>query len=78
MVRLGKNGATQGAQKIGNYMRKCESGGLSLANAERGVGMCGFADKIDTEFVITNVLFPKFSSWSLIPASFGRCFHSIS
>ena len=27
-------------------MRKCESGGQSLANAERGVGMSGFADKI--------------------------------
>ena len=21
---------------------------------------------------------PKFSSWSLIPANFGRCFHAIS
>ena len=41
---------------IGNYMRKCASGGQSLANAERGVSMCGFAGKIDTEFFITNVL----------------------
>ena len=41
---------------LGNYMRKCASGGQSLANAERGVGMCGFAGKIDTEFFITNVL----------------------
>ena len=24
------------------------------------------------------LLKPKFSSWSLIPASIGRCFHSIS
>ena len=40
----------------GNYMRKCASGGQSLANAERGVSMCGFAGKIDTEFFITNVL----------------------
>ena len=30
----------------GNYMRKCASGGQSLANAERGVGMSGFAGKI--------------------------------
>ena len=37
-------------------MRKCASGGQSLANAERGVSMCGFASKIDTEFFITNVL----------------------
>ena len=39
----------------GNYMRKCASGGQSLANAERGVEMCGFVGKIDTEFFITNV-----------------------
>ena len=32
--------------KIGNYMRKCASGGQSLANAERGMGMSGFAGKI--------------------------------
>ena len=31
---------------FGNYMRKCASEGQSLANAERGVGMSGFADKI--------------------------------
>ena len=37
-------------------MGKCASGGQSLANAERGVGMSGFAGKIDTEFFITNVL----------------------
>ena len=37
-------------------MRKCASGGQSLANADRGVGMSGFAGKIDTEFFITNVL----------------------
>ena len=30
----------------GNYMRKCAIGGQSLANAERGVGMSGFAGKI--------------------------------
>ena len=42
---------------LGNYMRKCASGGQSLANAERGVGMCGFAGKIDTEFFITNVFY---------------------
>ena len=30
----------------GNYMRKCASEGQSLANAERGVGMSGFAGKI--------------------------------
>ena len=41
--------------KKGNYMRKCASGGQSLANAERGVEMCGFVGKIDTEFFITNV-----------------------
>ena len=29
-------------QKNGNYMRKCASGGQSLANAERGVGMSGY------------------------------------
>ena len=40
----------------GNYMRKCASGGQSLANAERGVEMCGFVGKTDTEFFITNVL----------------------
>ena len=28
--------------KKGNYMRKCASGGQSLANAERGVGMSGY------------------------------------
>ena len=39
----------------GNYMRKCASGGQSLANAERRVEMCGFVGKIDTEFFITNV-----------------------
>ena len=39
----------------GNYMRKCASGGQSLANAERGVEMCGFVGKIGTEFFITNV-----------------------
>ena len=39
----------------GNYMRKCASGGQSLANAERGVEMCGFVGKTDTEFFITNV-----------------------
>ena len=33
-------------KKRGNYMRKCASGGQSLANAERGVGMSGFAGKI--------------------------------
>ena len=33
----------------------CESGGQSLANAERGVEMCGFVGKIDTEFFITKV-----------------------
>ena len=38
-------------------MRKCASGGQSLANAEREVGMCGFVGKIDTEFFITNVFF---------------------
>ena len=27
---------------FGNYMRKCASGGQSLANAERGVGMSGY------------------------------------
>ena len=37
-------------------MRKCASGGQSLANGERGVGMSGFVGKIDTEFFITNVL----------------------
>ena len=37
-------------------MRKCASGGQSLANAERGVGMIGFAGEIDTEFFITNEL----------------------
>ena len=36
-------------------MRKCASGGQSLANAERGVEMCGFVGKIDTEFFITKV-----------------------
>ena len=41
--------------QLGNYMRKCASGGQSLANAERGVEMCGFVGKIDTEFFITNV-----------------------
>ena len=39
----------------GNYMRKCASGGQSLANAERGAEMCGFVGKIDTKFFITNV-----------------------
>ena len=43
------------AQNYGNYMRKCASGGQSLANAEWGVEMCGFVGKIDTEFLITNV-----------------------
>ena len=38
-------------------MRKCASGGQSLANAEQGVGMSGIVGKIDTEFFITNVLF---------------------
>ena len=33
-------------QRDGNYMRKCASGGQSLANAERGVVMSGFAGKI--------------------------------
>ena len=37
-------------------MRKCASGGQSLVNAERGVGMSGFAGKIDMEFFITNVV----------------------
>ena len=32
--------------KLENYMRKCAIGGQSLANAERGVGMSGFAGKI--------------------------------
>ena len=41
--------------QLGNYMRRCASGGQSLANAERGVEMCGFVGKIDTEFFITNV-----------------------
>ena len=45
--------------KLGNYMRKCASGGQRLANAERGVGMIGFAGEIDTEFFITNVLLCK-------------------
>ena len=40
----------------GNYMRECASGGQSLANSERRVGMSGFAGKTDTEFFITNVL----------------------
>ena len=44
---------------FGNYVRKCASGGQSLANAERGVGMCGFVGKIDTEFFITYVLLYK-------------------
>ena len=55
LTRLPSN-ATEGTAKLGNYMRKCASGGQSLANAERGVSMCGFAGKIDTEFFITNVL----------------------
>ena len=42
--------------KKGNYMRECASGGQSLANSERGVGMSGFAGKTDTEFFISNVL----------------------
>ena len=36
----------EGWAKKGNYMRKCASGGQSLANAERGVGLSGFAGKI--------------------------------
>ena len=36
-------------------MRKCASGGQGLANAERGVEMCGFVGKIDTELFITFV-----------------------
>ena len=51
-----RTNVTLNANNLGNYMRKCASGGQSLANAERGVGMCGFAGKIDTEFFITNVL----------------------
>ena len=45
----------QPGDTLGNYMRKCASGGQSLANAERGVEMCGFVGKIDTEFFITKV-----------------------
>ena len=63
LIRIGECSLTtiwdqQGlSEREGNYMRKCASGGQSLANAERGVGMCGFAGKIDTEFFITNVFY---------------------
>ena len=55
--RSQENSEIREGQFLGNYMRKCASGGQSLANAERGVGMCGFAGKIDTEFFITNVFY---------------------
>ena len=32
-------------------------------------------DRLRTAAAIVN---PKFSSWSLIPVSLGRCFHAIS
>ena len=41
-----RTNVTLNANNLGNYMRKCASGGQSLANAERGVGMSGFAGKI--------------------------------
>ena len=38
---------------LGNYMRKCASGGQSLANAERGVGLSVPVQKI--KFSINNL-----------------------
>ena len=43
----------QMVESFGNYMRKCASGGQSLANAERGVGLSVPVQKI--KFSINNL-----------------------
>ena len=68
------NGRSVGCERLALEARES----LRFSEALKNVGMSDRDARIAMAMVTARMVHPKFSSWSLIPASFGRCFHAIS